>query len=92
MRYYFYLVFLALSMLLTGSLNSLSVKYMESLKIENKAGNKVPFNQPYLQCCGTFLGQLLCMGFYLFFVGKWCVKKFRDGSRLVDTLCSRIDV
>ena len=61
---------LALFLLVTGFLNSLSVKFTDSLKSENTAGNIVPFNQPFLVCWGTFLGQMLCMFFYLFFVVK----------------------
>ena len=77
-------VVLAFLMLITGTLNSLSVKYSESSNFENTTGNKLPFNQPFLQWVATFLGQMLCQFFHLFYIGKWCIKKCR-GQRQDDS-------
>ena len=74
-RAYFHLA-LALLMLVTGSINILSVKYADKLKSENTAGKLVPFNHPFLQACGMFLGKLLCM--VAFYVVKWYRKKHSE--------------
>jgi len=74
-RAYFHLA-LASLMLVTGSINTLSVKYADKLKSENTAGQIVPFNHPFLQACGMFLGEMLCM--VAFYVVKWYKKKRRE--------------
>jgi len=74
-RAYFHLA-LASLMLITGSINTLSVKYADKLKSENTAGDIVPFNHPFLQACGMFLGEMLCM--VAFYVLKWYKKKRRE--------------
>ena len=40
---------LALIMLVAGSTNNISVKYMDQEKSENSAGKIVPFNHPLIQ-------------------------------------------
>jgi len=55
---------LALLMLITGSINTLSVKWADKMTSENTAGKKVNFNHPFLQACGMFLGEMLCMVAY----------------------------
>ena len=74
-RAYFHLA-LGLLMLVTGSINILSVKYADKLKSENTAGKLVPFNHPFLQACVMFLGKLLCM--VAFYVVKWYRKKYSE--------------
>merc|ERR1711862_274909 len=74
-RSYFHLA-LALLMLVTGSINTLSVKYADKLTSENTASKKVPFNHPFLQACGMFLGEMLCM--VAFYVVEFYKKKRRE--------------
>ena len=59
-----------LVMLVTGSINILAVKYIDSLKSENSIGKIVQFQHPILQTCGIFLGEMLCM--VVFYVEKSC--------------------
>ena len=48
-------------MLITGSINILLVKYIDTIKSENSVGKIVQFQHPFLQACGIFLGETLCM-------------------------------
>jgi len=74
-RSYFHLA-LALLMLITGSINTLSVKYADKLSAENTIGENVPFNHPFLQACGMFLGEMMCM--VAFYVVRFYKKKRRE--------------
>ena len=55
---------------------SWNFRYADKLKSENTAGDIVPFNHPFLQACGMFLGEMLCM--VAFYVVKWYKKKRRE--------------
>ena len=84
-RAYFHLA-LALLMLVTGSINILSVKYTDKLKSENTAGKLVPFNHPFFQACGMFLGKLLSMvAFPAFYAIKWFRKKHSEQSAAISS-------
>lgn len=74
-RSYFHLA-LALLMLITGSINTLSVKYADKLQSENTVGKVTYFNHPFLQACGMFLGEMLCM--VAFYVVRFYKKKRRE--------------
>ena len=77
---------LALLMLVTGSINILSVKYTDKLKSENTAGKLVPFNHPFFQACGMFLGKLLSMvAFPAFYAIKWFRKKHSEQSAAISS-------
>jgi len=57
---------IAIVMVITGSINTLSVKWANLIPSRNTIGECVPFNHPFLQSCGMFLGEFLCMGaFYV---------------------------
>ena len=59
---------LAGMMLVFGSFNTLSVKWADTMTSESVDGTKRPFNHPFLQATGMFLGEMLCM------VAFWVVK------------------
>merc|ERR1719193_768807 len=48
-------------MLIFGSFNTLSVKWADTMKSESVDGTMKHFNHPFLQACGMFLGEMLCM-------------------------------
>jgi len=73
-RSYFHLALAAL-MLITGSINTLSVKYADKQKSLNTAGKVVFFNHPFLQACGMFLGEMMCM--VAFYVVRWYRRRRR---------------
>jgi len=56
-----YQVVLALIMISTGSLNTLSTKWADALESKNKHGVMAHFHHPYVQCCGMFIGEILCL-------------------------------
>jgi len=56
-----YQIVLALTMVVTGSLNTLSTKWADSLESENKYGKQSRFHHPYVQACGMFIGEILCL-------------------------------
>jgi len=55
-------------MLIFGSFNTLSVKWADTMTSESVDGTKRPFNHPFLQATGMFLGEMLCM------VAFWIVR------------------
>jgi len=59
---------LAGMMLIFGSFNTLSVKWADTMTSESVDGTKRPFNHPFLQATGMFLGEMLCM------LAFWVVK------------------
>jgi len=54
-------LFLALGMLITGSLNTLTTKEADNLTATDRYGNTVAFNHPFVQAAGMFIGELLCL-------------------------------
>jgi len=66
---------LAALMLVTGSINTISVKWADLLTSPSTDGKPRGFRHPFLQACGMFLGEMLCMvAFYL-------VKCYREKKR-----------
>jgi len=59
---------LAGMMLIFGSFNTLSVKWADTMTSESVDGTKRPFNHPFLQATGMFLGEMMCM------VAFWLVR------------------
>jgi len=60
-------------MLVTGSINTISVKWADKMKSLNTAGDTVHFKHPFLQACGMFLGEMSCM--VAFYILKWIRKR-----------------
>lgn len=57
-------------MLVFGSFNTLSVKWADTMKSQWSDGKTLKgFNHPFLQACGMFLGEMLCM--VAFWVVRW---------------------
>jgi len=59
---------LAGMMLIFGSFNTLSVKWADKMTSPSVDGTERPFNHPFLQATGMFLGEMLCM------VAFWIVR------------------
>ncbi|XP_059085248.1 solute carrier family 35 member F6-like [Tigriopus californicus] len=55
---------LATLMLITGSINTLSVKWADTMTSESSDGQQRGFDHPFLQACGMFLGEMMCMVAY----------------------------
>ncbi|XP_078695636.1 solute carrier family 35 member F6-like [Branchiostoma floridae x Branchiostoma belcheri] len=54
--------FLALMMLITGSINTLTTKFADLQEAPGKPGTKShPFNHPFLQASGMFIGEFSCL-------------------------------
>ncbi|XP_045116799.1 solute carrier family 35 member F6-like isoform X2 [Portunus trituberculatus] len=59
-------ILLALMMVVTGSINTLSTKWADEIDAENSAGEVTKFVHPYFQTEGMFIGEILCMlAFYI---------------------------
>lgn len=56
-----YHLLLALLMLVTGSINTLSVKWADTMTSESTDHVERGFRHPFLQACGMFLGEMFCM-------------------------------
>lgn len=56
-----YQKFLALLMVVTGSINTLATKWADNLYSKNSVGEDAQFNHPFLQACAMFLGELTCL-------------------------------
>ncbi len=56
-------------MLVTGSINTLSVKWADTMTSESTDGKVRGFDHPFLQACGMFLGETMCMA--AFFLLRW---------------------
>ncbi|CAH2266809.1 jg27766 [Pararge aegeria aegeria] len=56
-----YQKFLALMMVVTGSINSLSTKWADKMESKNSVGEVKKFVHPFLQASAMFLGEMLCL-------------------------------
>ncbi|XP_033221942.1 solute carrier family 35 member F6-like [Belonocnema kinseyi] len=52
---------LAILMVVTGSFNTLSVKYADKLKSPGQDGEPRAFNHPFMQSAFMFLGEMMCL-------------------------------
>ncbi|XP_043281277.1 solute carrier family 35 member F6 [Venturia canescens] len=52
---------LAITMVVTGSFNTLSVKYADKQIVPGNDGEPKNFNHPFMQSCFMFLGEMLCL-------------------------------
>jgi len=64
---------LAGMMIIFGTFNTLSVKWADKMESKASDGTIQPFNHPFLQACGMFLGEMLCM--IAFWVSKYMAKR-----------------
>lgn len=53
--------FFALTMVITGSINTLSTKWADTMESVNSAGELEKFQHPFFQADGMFLGEILCL-------------------------------
>jgi len=69
-----YQIFLALLMVITGSINTLATKWADDSKSKGKDGTIRSFNHPFLQACAMFFGEFLCFlaykGIYYYYIKK----------------------
>ncbi|XP_023944465.2 solute carrier family 35 member F6 [Bicyclus anynana] len=56
-----YQKFLAIMMVVTGSINTLSTKWADKMDSKNSAGEVTLFVHPFLQASAMFLGEMLCL-------------------------------
>lgn len=56
-----YQTLLAITLVVTGSLNTLSTKWADNTKAVGKDGEVRGFKHPFVQACAMFLGEMLCL-------------------------------
>jgi len=61
-------IFISILMVVTGSINTLSVKAADFVVAENSAGERVEFNHPIFQANVMMLGEMLCMLAYIIYI------------------------
>lgn len=76
-----YTKFLALMLVVTGSINSLSTKWADKLQAKGSDGVIRDFNHPFLQAATMFLGEMLCL---LTFKSIYFMTKNTGGHALVN--------
>ncbi|XP_071454976.1 solute carrier family 35 member F6 [Hetaerina americana] len=74
-----YQLLLAAAMIFTGSLNTLSTKWADRMSSRNSEGEVKKFDHPFLQACGMFVGEILCLLAFKFLHLYAICKK--DGNR-----------
>ncbi|XP_066997027.2 solute carrier family 35 member F6 [Anabrus simplex] len=79
-----YQAFLAILLVFTGSLNTITTKWADRLTAKGSDGVERPFDHPFLQACTMFLGEMLCLlVFKCVYYYYW---RKQDGSQDVQTL------
>ncbi|XP_065333203.1 solute carrier family 35 member F6 [Cloeon dipterum] len=71
-------VLLAVVMVVTGSINTLSTKWADKMTSVGSDGVDRPFVHPFLQACGMFMGEILCL--VAFKIIYWCTMRRGDTS------------
>lgn len=56
-----YQVLLAVTLVITGSINTLSTKWADNIQSESSDGRVRPFEHPFVQACAMFMGEFLCL-------------------------------
>ncbi|KAK3915012.1 Solute carrier family 35 member F6 [Frankliniella fusca] len=76
-----YRIFLALLLVVTGSINTLSTKWADFMKSVglNADGEPRRFDHPFLQACTMFLGEMACLA--TFKILYWYYSRRQDGSQ-----------
>eukprot|EP01116_Phalansterium_solitarium_P011965 TRINITY_DN2786_c0_g1_i1.p1 TRINITY_DN2786_c0_g1~~TRINITY_DN2786_c0_g1_i1.p1 ORF type:complete len:386 (+),score=165.17 TRINITY_DN2786_c0_g1_i1:130-1287(+) len=71
-----HLIFLAVAMVVTGSINTISTKFADNAYSKGIDGTTRQFDHPFFQAAGMFLGELLCLGaHYVLFFRQKCQGK-----------------
>ncbi|XP_059620560.1 solute carrier family 35 member F6 [Phlebotomus argentipes] len=73
-----YQLILAVTMVVTGSINTLSTKWADNLESQGADGNVRAFSHPFVQACAMFLGEMLCL--LAFKMLYYNLRRRRDGS------------
>nr|XP_053646125.1 solute carrier family 35 member F6-like isoform X2 [Cherax quadricarinatus] len=71
-------ILLAVLLVFTGSINTLSTKWADEMTAVNSEGEDVPFNHPYFQTEGMFIGEMLCM--LTFYIMVCYARRQRQGQ------------
>ncbi|XP_058821492.1 solute carrier family 35 member F6 [Topomyia yanbarensis] len=79
-----YQVILALTLVITGSINTLSTKWADFIKSESSDGQVRPFEHPFVQAWAMFLGEFLCLLTFKAFY--YYLRRKNDGSEDRDEL------
>ena len=66
-------VMLILGFLATGSANTLTTKWADTLSARDLNGNVIPFSHPFVQALGMFFGEFACYFVYLF--DRWNTRR-----------------
>lgn len=56
-----YQAILAFTLVITGSINTLSTKWADNIKSEGSDGQTRLFEHPFVQACAMFMGEFLCL-------------------------------
>ncbi|PSN39424.1 hypothetical protein C0J52_12348 [Blattella germanica] len=73
-----YQVLVAVVLVITGSINTLSTKWADRMKAKGSDGEERHFNHPFIQACAMFIGEMLCLlSFKLLYFHFW---RKHDGS------------
>ncbi|XP_026472161.1 solute carrier family 35 member F6-like isoform X1 [Ctenocephalides felis] len=76
-----YQILLATTLVITGSINTLSTKWADNLHSNGSDGVSREFDHPFVQACAMFLGEMLCL--FVFKIIYYILDRRQDGS--VDT-------
>ncbi|KAF5297027.1 hypothetical protein FQA39_LY12241 [Lamprigera yunnana] len=79
-----YQVFLAFVMVITGSINTLSTKWADTMESKNRNGEMHKFDHPFFQASCMFLGEMLC--FVVFKITYKVLSRASNGSEDVHEL------
>lgn len=78
-------------MVITGSINTLSVKGADMMEATNKAGEYVKFNHPFFQANVMMVGEMLCMLAYIFYWKCGGLKKDNNDEEKVEDHDEKVD-
>ncbi|KAJ1522596.1 hypothetical protein ONE63_001778 [Megalurothrips usitatus] len=77
-----YRIFLALLLVITGSINTLSTKWADRLTSEGLDGESTRFVHPFLQASTMFLGEIACLATYKLLY--WYYSRRQPGSESIE--------
>jgi len=73
-----YQALIAVVLVITGSINTLSTKWADRMEAIGSDGQSRQFNHPFVQACSMFIGEMLCLlAFKLLYFYYW---RKHDGS------------
>jgi drug/metabolite transporter (DMT)-like permease len=75
--------FLALGMLITGSINTLATKLADTQSTKDLDGDKSKFNHPFVQALSMFMGELCCL--CLFYIMRYRERNNSARESLLET-------